>query len=150
MTRSGEQHHNWKGGRYTDSRGYVQVRIAPGEYRREHRLVMERLLGRPLERHETVHHRNGDKQDNRPENLELLSNRDHVKLHWDTDGSVFRHIERGMAECHPDQPHHAKGLCRRCYLREAQRRYAERHPERIAAKRERDRLSGRNRKGKRA
>jgi len=40
-----------------------------------HRAVMEQVLGRPLERYETVHHKNGVRHDSRPENLELWSSR---------------------------------------------------------------------------
>lgn len=52
--------------------GYRIIRIDGSEVR-EHRWVMEQLLGRPLLAHETVHHRNGQRADNRPENLELWS-----------------------------------------------------------------------------
>lgn len=59
------------GSGYIDPQGYRVLTLAGGRKIGEHRVVMERHLGRPLTADENVHHLNGDRADNRIRNLEL-------------------------------------------------------------------------------
>lgn len=78
---SGADHYAWKGGRTHDAEGYIRVNVGKRRQRLEHRVVMEGVLGRTLLPGEVVHHKNGVKHDNRPENLEVMLTGDHIRLH---------------------------------------------------------------------
>jgi hypothetical protein len=76
----------WRGGYAVDEEGYILVHM-PGHpdasdgYVRQHRLVMEQVLGRRLAPGEVVDHRNGDTSDNEPGNLRLFaSNAEHLRV----------------------------------------------------------------------
>lgn len=65
----------WKGGKHKDTRGYMRILVTRNgerKYYLEHRIIMEKHLGRTLEPYETVHHINGIKDDNRIKNLQLM------------------------------------------------------------------------------
>jgi hypothetical protein len=65
--------------------GYIVVKTGIRQYELEHRLVMSRALGRPLETNEHVHHVNGDVADNRIENLMLMTPTEHQQYHAATN-----------------------------------------------------------------
>lgn len=82
----GPKHPSWKGGRYVDKYGYILIHTPDhpdansAGYVREHRLVAEKVLGRRLTPQEVVHHKDGDRQNNTPDNLQVFdSNADHLR-----------------------------------------------------------------------
>lgn len=115
--------------------GYVRM-MHNGREEYQHRVVAERLLGRPLLPSEQVHHLNGVKDDNRPENLEVVDRRTHLVQHWQ-EGHYSSRVElqtaphRPCAGCGEVAKIHGQDLCRRCYMRAAQRRRKARDPERV-------------------
>lgn len=73
---------SWKGGRSLTGDGYIRLCVqGEDRYVREHRKVMEDCIGRKLERREHVHHKNGNKTDNRLENLQIMDICEHGSLH---------------------------------------------------------------------
>ncbi len=83
---SGSEHYNWHGGRLNRG-GYVYL-LRPGHpravmrgYVPEHILVVEASIGRPLEPGGVVHHVNGIRNDNRPDNLQVMTRAEHVRIH---------------------------------------------------------------------
>lgn len=99
-----ENSSQWKGGRYLTQSGYVgvMIEILPPEmqalarimskkdkYIQEHRIVAAFTAKRPLTPSEVVHHLNGDKSDNRPENLIIVDRKDHSVLHRKVELELF-------------------------------------------------------------
>lgn len=70
-------------GWYMHSQGYI-VGCFFGKYRHQHRDIMSFYLGRPLRSTEIVHHINGNKMDNRIENLEIVNRSIHAAHHFDS------------------------------------------------------------------
>lgn len=83
-----ERNGQWRGGRHHTNKGYVYIYVGydyPNHrrgYVLEHRFAMEQKLGRTLTAQEIVHHRNGVRDDNREENLEVMANHgEHLRRH---------------------------------------------------------------------
>jgi len=93
----GEANGNWKGGIHFRGDGYILIRmgVIPRNYRGKryellHRLIMEESIGRKLLKSEVVHHINGDRSDNRLENLELTIQSKHALKHYKADAKTGR------------------------------------------------------------
>ena len=86
--RFGEDASNWSGGRRVMPSGYIYVYAPDHPYATkngcvmEHRLVAEEQIGRFLKPNEIVHHKDGDKANNSPENLEVVTRGEHLRAHF--------------------------------------------------------------------
>jgi hypothetical protein len=73
-------------GTYVDDKGYLRISAGPCRGVRVHTLVAMAKLGRPLKPDEVVHHRDEDKQNPHPDNLQILSKNQHnavsAKQYW--------------------------------------------------------------------
>lgn len=102
-----------------DNKGYIFIKTK--EYPKgiyEHRYVLEKHLGRKLLPTEFAHHINGLKTDNRIENLLIMSNSDHVKLHSPDFTAKWTIRHDFCLECGRNDIRHAGfGLCNNCYHR---------------------------------
>lgn len=82
-----------------DDYGYRKIRVN-GKQVREHRYVMEQVLGRSLEPHEVIHHIDGNKLNNDPDNLQICSQSEHMKLH----GTFRNETHKECFKCHVIKP----------------------------------------------
>ena len=122
-----DKHPLWNGGKIrntTNGRTYIDVYSPEHPYRyklhpyvKEHRLVMEKHIGRYLLPNEIVHHINGDATDNRIENLTLMTLGEHSILH-----KLPEKMRAKRRESYPDtscyicgKKHIAKQLCKNHY-----------------------------------
>jgi hypothetical protein len=99
---------------------YWVVKVAHSKrWQYEHRVIMERLLGRKLKTKEHVHHRNHDTLDNSEENLTILTSADHARQHHVLQPSQWAKDHVACLKCRTTtRKHLALGFCVACYQRQ--------------------------------
>lgn len=92
--------------KYTNKKGYVLLYLPehPNSYRSgyiyEHRIVVELSIGRYLKKDEIIHHKNEVKDDNRIENLQITTRKEHMQLHnkyHDLKPKIYELYEKGLS-----------------------------------------------------
>lgn len=81
---TGEKHFGWKGGFWINEYGYKVIQNERQTAQKkvlEHKDILERKIGRKIMPNEVTHHINGDKLDNRPDNLEVMTRAEHMDCH---------------------------------------------------------------------
>ena len=108
--RSGDRANNWRGGRHPDTFGYIMIYKPEHPFAdnhgcvREHRLIMEKHLGRYLTKQEEIHHIDGNKKNNEISNLLLTDRSNHARIEF--TGNKYRLISnRDKRTCYFDETH---------------------------------------------
>lgn len=110
--------HNNRIGSWIEN-GYRVIYAGNGKGIKEHRLIMQKYLGRELDSNEHVHHKNGDRLDNRIENLKIMTVSEHMRLHRQSIRQPQKktHCSKGHALIKSNYYHRECRICRNARIK---------------------------------